>query len=188
MGQIVLVTGGARSGKSRFAEGLALQAGGPVVYLATAEASDAEMENRIARHQAQRPPEWTTVESPRELLPALAGKADGAAAVLLEDLSLWTANRLIDLGDSEREGWWAEVDALEKTLHAELQALLQAARAASWDLILVTNEVGWSLHPNSPLGRAFQDMLGRLNQVAASQADAVSLVVVGLALNLKTQR
>lgn len=186
MGQIVLVTGGARSGKSVFAEELAKAQGGPVVYVATAEACDDEMTDRIARHKAQRPAEWKTIESPQDLHAPLRELEAGTRAVLIECLSLWTANRMAALGDSEEEaGWWAEADALEAALKSELESLFATARSADWLLILVTNEVGMGLHPNSALGRAYQDMLGRLNQFTAARADAVYLVVSGMALNIK---
>jgi adenosylcobinamide kinase/adenosylcobinamide-phosphate guanylyltransferase len=185
MGRIVLVTGGARSGKSRFAEGLAKQHGGAVVYIATAEASDSEMEARIAKHQAQRPLEWNTIETPLDLQAALHAVPPDTRSVLVECLVLWTSNHLLTLDDPGSDSWWVQVEALESTLLTELQAILDRAQGAGWDLILVTNEVGWSLHPHTALGRAFQDMLGRLNQQVAARADAVYLVVAGLAVDLK---
>ncbi len=185
MGQILLVTGGARSGKSAFAEKLAKRRGGAVVYVATAEASDAEMEQRIARHKTQRPAEWTTVETPLDLQAGPRAATPETRTLLVECLSLWTSNRLLLLDEPGSESWWAQVDRLETTLIAELQALFDQTRSADWDLILVSNEVGWSLHPHTALGRAFQDMLGRINQAIAARADAVFLVVAGLAVDMK---
>jgi adenosylcobinamide kinase / adenosylcobinamide-phosphate guanylyltransferase len=184
MGRIVLITGGARSGKSRFAERLAAAHGTAVRYVATAQALDAEMDERIARHRAQRPTAWNTVEAPSDLVAALDG-TDDAGAVLVDCLSLWTSNRLLALGDDETLGWWESVAALETALTEELRAATAHARRQRWDLLLVTNETGFGVVPATPLGRAFRDLLGRLNQVAAEDADAVYLVVAGLAVEMK---
>ena len=183
MGRITLITGGARSGKSRFAETLAAQ-GASVCYVATAEALDEEMAQRIAQHRARRAPQWTTLEAPLNLVAALAGIGH-TDTVLVDCLSLWTSNRLLALGDDAAPGWWPAVTALEATLSAELRAVLALARQSGWDLVLVTNEVGFGVVPASRLGRAFRDLLGRLGQVAAAEADAVYLVVAGLAVELK---
>ena len=184
MGRIVLITGGARSGKSRFAEGLAAAHGDAVRYVATAQALDAEMGERIARHRARRPPAWTTLEAPSDLVATLDGMSD-AGAVLVDCLSLWASNRLLALGDDETSGWWESVAALETALTAELRAAIARARRQRWDLLLVTNETGFGVVPATRLGRAFRDLLGRLNQAAAADADAVYLVVAGLALEMK---
>ena len=183
MGRITLITGGARSGKSRFAETLAAQ-GQNVCYIATAEALDEEMAQRIAQHRARRPAHWTTLEAPRDLATALVGLGH-IDTVLVDCLSLWTSNRLLALGDDEASGWWQAVAALEATLTAELRAVLALARQSGWDLLFVTNEVGFGLVPSSRLGRAFRDLLGRLGQVVAAEADAVYLVVAGLAVEIR---
>ncbi|HEV7215124.1 MAG TPA: bifunctional adenosylcobinamide kinase/adenosylcobinamide-phosphate guanylyltransferase [Chloroflexota bacterium] len=184
MGGITLVTGGARSGKSRFAETLATR-GRTVCYVATAEALDAEMADRITQHRARRPQQWTTLEAPRDLAAPLAAIRD-ADTVLVDCLSLWTSNRLLALGDDEAPGWWGDVATLEETLTMELNAIMTQARQSGWDLVLVTNETGFGVVPASRLGRAFRDLLGRLSQVVAAEADAVYLVVAGLAVELKT--
>ena len=183
MGRITLITGGARSGKSRFAETLAARSAG-VCYVATAEALDEEMARRIAQHRARRPPAWPTLEAPLDLLTALDGIGH-ADTVLVDCLSLWSSNRLLALGDDTAPGWWPAVAALEATLTAELRAVLALARRREWDLLLVTNETGFGVVPASPLGRAFRDLLGRLGQRVAAEADDVYLVVAGLAVELK---
>jgi adenosylcobinamide kinase / adenosylcobinamide-phosphate guanylyltransferase len=183
MGKITLVTGGARSGKSRWAESLAAR-GERVVYVATAEALDDEMAHRIAQHRARRPAHWATVEAPLDLATALTsiGPAD---AVLVDCLSLWTSNRLLALGDEEAPAWWEAVAALERALTSELLVVCALSRRSGWELVLVTNETGFGLVPATRLGRAFRDLLGRLNQAVAAEADAVYLVVAGLPIELK---
>ena len=180
MGDILFVTGGARSGKSRFAERLATESGAPVTYLATLEALDEEMTHRVARHRADRPGGWTTVEEPFELGAALTAM-DTADTVLLDCLSLWVSNRLLGLGE---EPSMAATDELETLLEAEFEALLAIARQRDGLLILVTNEVGASVVPPTILGRVYRDLLGRVNQRAARAASRAWLLVAGRALEL----
>jgi adenosylcobinamide kinase/adenosylcobinamide-phosphate guanylyltransferase len=183
-GRLVLVTGGARSGKSRFAEGLAQAGRQPVVYLATAEAGDDEMRLRIREHQQRRAPEWRTVEAPRQVGQALARLADAPGTVLLDDLGLLVTNRLLDLCD--RDGPTpATLSALDAVLASEIDQLQAARSAREWDLVVVTNEVGLGIVPATPLGRVFRDALGRANQTLAAHADAVYLLVAGLPLRIK---
>jgi len=180
MGEILFVTGGARSGKSRYAERLAANIGAPVAYIATLEPLDEEMEHRVARHRADRPAGWTTIEEPRDLGAALVA-IDGGTTVLLDCLSLWVSNRLLELGDEP------SIDAssqLEATLLEELAALLAQAEARSAALIVVTNEVGSAVVPPTVLGRAYRDVLGRVNQQAAAAASHAWLLVAGRAIEL----
>jgi len=177
--RLVLVTGGARSGKSRFAEDLAgtLAGGGPVVYVATATPGDAEMAARIARHRARRPATWATLEAPRDLAAALGQAPMGGRAVLVDCLTLWLSNRYLEAPHGLTE---AEVDALAGLLVAAL-------RSCPVPVVAVSNEVGWGVVPDHPLGRAFRDGLGLLNQRVAAAADQVFLLVSGLPLTLKGQ-
>ena len=187
MSSLVLVTGGARGGKSRFAEGLARQARQPVLYLATAEALDDEMRARVREHQARRPAEWGTLEARRELGLALARLVSSPGTVLLDDMGLLVTNHLLDLcGPSGPDGPTPEIaGALDAALDAELDALEAARAAGGWDLIVVTNEVGLGIVPATPLGRVFRDALGRANQALAAAADEVYLLVAGLPLRIK---
>ena len=163
------IIGGARSGKTALAERLARGCAGPRVYIATAEAHDAEMAERIARHRADRGDAFETLEAPRDLAGALARCDDAEATVVVDCLTLWLSNRLLD-GD--------DLDAAT----AELCDALWTMRAR---VALVSNEVGLGLVPDTPLGRAFRDAQGRLNQRVAAVADAALLVVAGLPVTLK---
>lgn len=167
MTRFVLVTGGARSGKSRIAEERTLRFASPAAYIATAEPHDAEMAARIRDHQARRGPEWRTVPAPHDLPAALA--ATEGAPRLVDCLTLWLTNRMLAGAD----------------LDAETAALLDALAAARSPVVLVTNEVGWGIVPDNPLTRRFRDAAGTLNQQVAAIADEVWLAACGLSLALK---
>jgi adenosyl cobinamide kinase/adenosyl cobinamide phosphate guanylyltransferase len=166
-----LLIGGARAGKSSLAARLAHKTGLPVTFVATAKAGDEEMKQRIARHRAERPAEWTTLEEPVTLARAIdcAGPED---TVIVDCLTLWVSNLILAAHDDE------EVQA-----RAEAAAAQAAGRAGR--TLVVTNEVGLGVHPNSDLGRRFRDLLGRVNAIWADQAEEVLLVVAGRALTLK---
>jgi adenosylcobinamide kinase / adenosylcobinamide-phosphate guanylyltransferase len=164
---ITLVLGGARSGKSRLAQTMAEALEGPLLYCATAEAGDEEMADRIARHRADRGPRWTTVECP-VALPEAVVTHDGQP-VVIDCLTLWLSNLMLGGYDVSHHG----------------RQLLAAMRARTAPLILVSNEVGLGLVPETPLGRAFRDEAGRLNQAVAAVADSVLFVVAGLSTRLK---
>jgi adenosylcobinamide kinase / adenosylcobinamide-phosphate guanylyltransferase len=196
MGRLELVTGGARSGKSAFAEvraeELARERGTlDVTYVATALPIDEEMVARIAHHRTRRPATWRTVEAPVELAQAVIPALGSPGVVLVDCLAVWASNRLFAAGDPESAdapapaAWWAGVDRLEDDLLAELETVVAGAAAAPADLLLVTNEVGLGLVPPSPVGRAYRDLLGRLNQRAAVRADAVHLLVAGIPVDLR---
>jgi adenosyl cobinamide kinase/adenosyl cobinamide phosphate guanylyltransferase len=182
VGGLTLVTGGARAGKTACALALARAHAGPVVYVATAEPGDAEMAARIARHRAERPAAWRTVEAPLDPVGALAG-TDARACVVLDCLTLWVSNLLLRALPGEAftvaEGEAAAAGAL-----AAVEALLAWRERTRTALIAVTNEVGLGIVPASPLARLFRDTLGTANQRAAARAARVLLVVAGLALDL----
>ena len=164
---LTLVTGGARSGKSAFAEMLARHSGLPRRYIATAQAFDAEMAARIARHQEDRGPDWDTVEAPLDLAPAL--RAGGGQVTLVDCATLWLTNHLLAGHD----------------LAAQSTHLLADLAACPGPVIVVTNEVGWGIVPHDALSRQFRDEQGRLNQRLAAQAGLVVAVIAGLPLALK---
>lgn len=184
MSRLTLVTGGARSGKSTFAERLATRGLAPVVYLATAQPFDDEMTARIAEHQRRRPASWLTLESTRGLGEALAAFETRPGTVLLEDLALLASNVLLGL-TGNADPTVAVLAEAEAALEQERVSLERARGAGGWDLIAVTNEVGFGVVPPTPLGRAFRDLLGRANQAWAAHADDVYLVVAGIPLAIK---
>lgn len=178
--QLTLVLGGARSGKSTYAERLAHEQGGKdVLYVATAQALDNEMRTRIARHQSVRPEGWRTLEEPYDPGKLIPGVVESAKAVLVDCITLLVSNTILTLGE-EPDILLAEARVLES-----IDTLLDAYRtgAASW--IVVSNEVGLGLVPPYALGRAYRDALGRANQRLAAQADRVLFMVAGLPMQVK---
>lgn len=173
---LTLILGGARSGKSRLALQRAEAAGRPVSFIATAQANDAEMAARIARHQAERPAHWTTIEAPLDLAGAI--HAAGAGCVVVDCLTLWLTNCLCQPDPAAFAGQRA---ALLATLAARRS--LEDKNAA--DLILVSNETGLGIVPLGELTRRFVDEAGWLNQDIAQLADEVVFVAAGLPLILK---
>ena len=165
----VLVIGAARSGKSRYALGLAEATAADRLYLATAEAGDAEMAERIARHRGERGAGWRTREEPLELAAALRAEARRGRVVLVDCLTLWLANLMLAGRDIE----------------AQLSELTNVLSDPSGPVTLIANEVGAGVVPATPLGRAFRDWQGRLNQQAAAVCDAVIAVAAGLPAQLK---
>lgn len=168
MGKTILITGGARSGKSGIAETMALSFGAPAVYIATANAGDEEMAARIAAHRARRGVEWITHAEPLELAVALEA-TDGQGPRLVDCLTLWLSNVMCAGRD-----WGAELQGLADALH------LQSA-----PVILVTNEVGSGIVPDNRLSREFRDAAGIVNQKVAALADEVHLAVCGLPMKVK---
>ena len=168
---LVVLLGGARSGKSARAVELAAKHGGGVTFVATAEARDDEMRERIAAHRMSRPPGWSTVEEPLDLVGAVTAAAP-ESTVVVDCLSLWAANA-IERGDSD-----AEVEA-----HAATAAAAAGARTGL--TLAVSNEVGLGIVPDNPLGRRYRDVLGRVNAIWVDAADEAMLVVAGRALRLE---
>ena len=179
--QLTFILGGARSGKSAYAERLAAEQGGPVLYVATAQAWDDEMALRIANHRAQRPATWATIEAPHAVGPAIrtALQTQSPAVILLDCLTLLASNVIIALPES--------VNELEATaaLMAEVDSLLAAYASSTAHWIIVSNEVGLGIVPAYALGRVYRDALGRANQRLAALADEVLFMVAGLPMTVK---
>jgi adenosylcobinamide kinase / adenosylcobinamide-phosphate guanylyltransferase len=186
---IALVTGGARSGKSSFAEAYARSLASQGLYIATAEAWDDEMKDRVARHKERREEsgfQWKTLEETL-LLPERLTTVDfeynvyrsGGHVVLVDCLTLWLTNTLLQFE--------SEADAEARSM-ARVRELTAVLRRYQGDLLLVTNEVGYGIVPATPLGRLFRDVCGRMNQEVASVCDQVFLVTAGIPIELKSRR
>jgi len=169
LSRLTLVLGGARSGKSNYAERLVVSAPAPWLYLATAQAIDDEMQARIAEHKGRRDARWRTVEVPLDLAEALAALGEKPQAVLIDCLTLWLSNTLL----------------AKRNLAVAGDRLIAALTAARGPVVVVSNEVGLGIVPDTPLGREFRDAQGQLNQRVAAIADHVVFLAAGLPLTLK---
>lgn len=176
MGQMALVLGGVRSGKSRFAQDLAWRLGGEdVLFVATAEAGDDEMSRRIEMHQRSRPAAWRTLEQPLAIGKAIAAIAP-PRVILLDCLTLLVSNIVLQCDES--------VDSPEQRMRAEFADLMDVARRRESTMIIVSGEVGMGLVPEHRLGRLFRDLLGWANQLFASESTSTYLMVAGLPVNM----
>lgn len=193
--RLVLVLGGARSGKSAFAERLAASSGKAVAFIATATADDDEMRARIVRHRASRPEKWFTLEEPLDLAGVVQQAYEIADVLLLDCVTLWLGNVLLQ-EEVQRErddvGKGKEDQSITNTLFDErslrmIDALLAVVRSAEPNktLIVVSNEVGLGIVPAYALGRVYRDTLGFVNQRLAQAADRVYLMVAGMAVDIK---
>ncbi len=175
--QLTLILGGARSGKSAFAERLA-RAANNVLFVATAEPLDDDMARRIAAHRRARPAHWRTIEEPLNLAAAIPPALASADIVLLDCLTLWVSNMLLKAETA------LDPAAAEAAILAAATELLDICETSAAAWILVSNEVGLGVVPASSLGRAYRDALGKVNALAAARADKVYLMTAGLALDL----
>jgi adenosylcobinamide kinase / adenosylcobinamide-phosphate guanylyltransferase len=166
---LVLLIGGARSGKTDLAVRMASEQGAPVTVIATGEAGDAEMAERIERHRRERPESWRTIEEPQRLREAI-GQVPDDHCLIIDCLTLWVANELARTGDAE-------------TLEQGREAAVTAAGRGG-QTIAVTNEVGLGIVPDNPVGRSYRDLLGRVNAAWAERADHAYLLVAGRRLEL----
>lgn len=192
---MILVTGGSRSGKSQFAEQTAMQYPGRVLsgkgflYLATAKITDEDMRARVQKHQARRTDVWTTHEGYEELDQVLYEQADRYDGILLDSVSTMVTNLLFDcIGDV----CWDDFDfgsvnyrAAEEMMTGVFDRVIQAAEKTDAPLVVVTDEIGLGVIPETPLGRGFRDILGTINQSLAAAADSVYFVVSGIPVKIK---
>lgn len=170
--ELILVTGGARSGKSSYAQHLAKSLGKKVIYIATAEALDPDMKERIRLHKKSRDKNWVTMEESLDVLGAIKSLSVKRRVILLDCLTLFISN-LIFKGLSD------------KAIHDEIKAVLKALREKIDTSIIVTNEVGSGIVPDSKLGRRFRDLQGRVNQIVSGEADCVYLLISGIPVKIK---
>ncbi|MCF8009057.1 MAG: bifunctional adenosylcobinamide kinase/adenosylcobinamide-phosphate guanylyltransferase [Halanaerobiales bacterium] len=177
MSNIILILGGARSGKSTSAEKIAKKISkGDVYYLATAEALDQEMEDRINKHKEQRPKEWITFEEPKYIHKPLK-EVKNNSTVLIDCLTLLISNLLLESQDNK--------DQIEQTILQELKKVIEITKKKNLNLIIVSNEVGLGLVPSYELGRIFRDTAGRINQYITKKADKVFFSISGILVDLK---
>ena len=181
--KLVLILGGARSGKSKLAEDMALAAGGSVAYIATAPVYDDEMAHRVQLHKERRPAHWLTVEEPRDLAGALQTVPAETATVLVDCLTLWLTNLL--LAGYDEDMTQENYHHIEETIRVELSRFCAVVRERNIRTVVVANEVGCGIVPESHLGRLFRDIAGRANQQVAKEADALYLAVAGYPLQVK---
>ena len=191
MGKLTLLLGGARSGKSSFAEKRAMEIGGEkVLYVATSEIKDEEMEERVIKHQADRPSAWETVEAPRNVAQAIRQVRSDASVILLDCMTFLVANHLMEAAAPEDDPFDdPSADPFDKKIEraivAEAEALIAYVQDTDVELIVVSNEVGLGLVPAYELGRAYRDVLGRANQILAKHADEVLFLVAGIPMKVK---
>jgi adenosylcobinamide kinase/adenosylcobinamide-phosphate guanylyltransferase len=176
-GELVMVTGGVRSGKSAFAQSLAEKFGDAVLFVATAQALDEEMAQRICRHRRSRPQGWATVEEPLDVAGALRGSGVDYRLVLVDCLTLWVTNLLL-----------SNEDYADEILLAPVKGLLDWQTETRVNMIVVTNEVGMGVVPDNAISRRFSEALGKANQMLALASDRVYLMVSGLPLQVKPDK
>jgi len=183
---LIMVTGGARSGKSQFAESLAMKYGGySVLYIATSIPFDDEMKERVRRHKERRPKEWDTVEAYNGIRDII--RSTDKKAVLLDCLTVMVSNLLLEIDMTWEEKNLEDVDRAEEKISAEVDGLITASKKNDKDVIIVTNEVGMGLVPKYKLGRIFRDISGRMNKKIAENADYVYFMVSGIPLEIKSK-
>ena len=177
MANNTLITGGARSGKSRFAEEMTLSFGASLCYLATAQSLDDEMGERIHRHQLRRGTAWETLEEPL-MIPQTLARIDGIySAILLDCVTLWLSNLLLSCDENG--------PGCEEQVLSHVHRLATTLRGMSTPVVLVTNEVGQGIVPENRLGRLYRDIAGQANQILAAGCDAVYVCISGIPLKLK---
>ena len=192
LSKMIMVTGGARSGKSTYAEATAKNFGKNIMYIATAKRTDDEMILRIKKHIQQRPSNWLTIEAYRgfdNILPQYIDSIDG---VLLDCITIMTTNLMLDcpeVFDCALTQWeeltMEQVQEVENNIHKEVQALINFAKSSELPFIFVTNEVGLGLVPEYKMGRDFRDIAGRVNQILAKACDEVYFCVSGIPMKIK---
>ncbi len=179
----ILIIGGARSGKSHFAQELALRSGGPVLFVATAVAGDEEMRQRIEEHKRSRPKSWGTLEVTRHVGNQITQIIGKTRVVIVDCITLLVSNVLGEY--IAQDGEHIDDSLIEKTVDGEINELVECIKHLDASFIIVTNEVGMGLVPANKVGRLYRDLLGKANQLLAQQADEIHYMVAGLPLTIK---
>lgn len=185
MGKLILVTGGARSGKSTFAEETVKKLGNNIIYIATSIPFDDEMKDRIKKHRAQRPSSWETIEAYKNLDTHLQSRLEGTDAVLLDCITVMVSNLMLEKAYDWEGIAPEEINAVEEVVKAEIQKLIDTAEKSPTSFVIVTNELGMGVVPPTVLGRAVRDIAGRANQMLARAASEVYLCVSGIPVKIK---
>ncbi len=186
MPKTTLLIGGARSGKTHFAQGLALNSGKAVLFVATATAGDEEMRQRIEEHQKSRPAAWKTFEATTHIGNHILEEIGGAETVIIDCITLLLNNIFFQHSDST--GGQLDAPLIEKEVKAEIAELIECIGKIDADFIIVTNEIGLGLVPADRMSRLYRDLLGKANQMLAQHADEVYLMVAGIPLPIKPSR
>lgn len=185
MSRLILVTGGARSGKSTFAEEKAKECGHNVLYVATSKPIDDEMKQRIAKHKAQRPSEWETLEVYKNLEYAISNHIQGKEAVLLDCITIMITNLMLE----ETFDWDSltrdKVQEIENSIQHQIERLICLSKVSEVTFVIVTNEIGLGIVPATAMSRDFRDIAGRMNQIIARAADEVYFCVSGIPMKIK---
>lgn len=185
MGKLILVTGGARSGKSSFAENIARELGEKILYIATSLPLDDEMKQRIQKHRERRPEYWETLEAYSEFDELPDGVLKDRTGVILDCITIMVTNIMAEVIEDWDSIDHVKAEETEKAVEREISGLLDTIKASSMPFILVTNEVGMGIVPEYPSARVFRDIAGRVNQRLASEADEVYLCVSGIPVRIK---
>ena len=186
MGKTILITGGARSGKSKYAEKLAKDLNGNVLYIATAVPFDEEMTNRIKKHKESRPDTWDTYEGYNHLSKVIDKEGNNYKGILLDCITVMITNMVLNFGRVEYEDiTFQEFEAVEADVFNEITLLLESIKNTQATVIMVTNELGSGVVPENMLARVFRDMAGRVNQFIAEKSDEVYLTVCGIPMKIK---
>jgi adenosylcobinamide kinase / adenosylcobinamide-phosphate guanylyltransferase len=185
MGNMILVTGGARSGKSTFAEDLARTFGDNVKYIATSIPFDEEMKQRVKKHREQRPESWETIEAYKDLDMHLKGKLSANPAVMLDCITVMTTNLMFENCSDFDNLSTEDFKNIEEYVNTQINILINLSKGCESTFILVTNEVGMGIVPENKLARIFRDIAGRVNQTLAKAADEVYFCVSGIPMKIK---
>lgn len=175
----ILLTGGARSGKSRLAQELAIKAGGQVLFVATATAGDDDMRKRIENHRQVRPKDWKTLEATMHLGRQIAQNSVGCKTIIIDCITMLINNIFEQCGEN------ADAMAVEKAVAEEIEELVDCIKKSRANFIIVTNEVGLGIVPGDPVSRLYRDLLGKANQTLAARIDEVYLLVAGIPIKAK---
>lgn len=185
LGKMILITGGARSGKSTYAEKLAKDFGEQVLYIATSIPFDDEMKYRIKKHREQRPAHWQTIEAYKNLDAQIESSVKGKDAVLLDCITIMITNIMLEI-NTDWDNITGDISSrVEDKVKHEIQSLIEAGKNIDIPLIMVTNEIGMGIVPDNAMSRLFRDIAGRMNQMLAHASDEVYLCVSGIPVRIK---